>query len=104
MYLLSAASHALADRKLVLTLRDVMGQIRRRAGFFMVLGDPYRDLVSGQLVGPCQPEEFSFFLLFIFLFKYSWSSHCGTAETNPASIHEGSIPGLARWVRDPLLP
>ena len=30
-----------------------------------------------------------------------WSSHCGAAETNPTSNHEieGSIPGLAQWLR-----
>ena len=29
------------------------------------------------------------------------SSHCGSAETNPTSIHEarGLIPGLAQWVK-----
>ena len=35
--------------------------------------------------------------------KWSWegSSHCGSAVTNPTSIHEdaGLIPGLAQWVK-----
>ena len=35
-----------------------------------------------------------------------WSSHYGSAITNPTSIHEdvGSIPGLAQWVKDLALP
>ena len=35
-----------------------------------------------------------------------WSSHCGSMETNPTSIHEdvGVIPGLAQWVKDLALP
>ena len=33
------------------------------------------------------------------------SSHCGSVETNPISLHEDAslIPGLPRWVKDPVL-
>ena len=33
---------------------------------------------------------------------YGVSSHCGTEEMNPTSIHEEA--GLSQWVGDPALP
>ena len=46
-----------------------------------------------------------FFLFCIFPLKKNklvGSSRCGTAEKNPASIHEDAclIPDLAQWVKD----
>ena len=42
----------------------------------------------------------------VYIKLYMGSSHCGSAEMNPTSIHEdvGAIPGLAQWVKDPAFP
>ena len=34
--------------------------------------------------------------------QWAWSSHRGSVEMNPTSIHEdeGSIPDLAQWIKD----
>ena len=52
---------------------------------------------SGESEHPCLVPDFSRKIFQVFR-----SSHCGTAEMNPASVHEddGLIPGLTQWVRD----
>ena len=46
------------------------------------------------------------FLNFVLQKRDLGSSHCGAGETNQTSIHEdvGSIPGLTKWVKDPVFP
>ena len=46
------------------------------------------------------------FIYIPFKILFHGSSHSGSAVTNPTSTHEdaGSIPGLAQWVKDLVLP
>ena len=52
--------------------------------------------------------EFPFYpsqVKYAFKKLFCGSSHHGSVVTNPTKIHEdvGSIPGLAQWVKDPVL-
>ena len=40
------------------------------------------------------------------MYTHYWSSCRGTSEMNPTRNHEvvGSVPGLAQWVKDTVLP
>ena len=51
-------------------------------------------------------ETFFFFFFFNSRGLHIGSSHDGAAEMNPTRNHEveGSIPGLAPWLKDPVLP
>ena len=55
-----------------------------------------------QLGGPSEEPD----IVLSILRTRQRSSCCGAVEMNPTRNHEvlGSIPGLAQWVQDPVLP
>ena len=63
-------------------------------------------MVNSVASGESESEERTLGFVVSFLKTYLLgTSSCGTAETNPISIHEdaGSTPGLAQWVKDQVL-